>query len=202
MGSHLTSFLFSVSNWLGKFSLKIQAALAGTKNFYSADGLYLEINSTSPLCVTVGKVWKWRQRLKKKLHAAPAGPLGGIDLERGYGNVRPWRPPFHASPVGHKGPISSTSVSSQDPLLRKFGNFNLYSLNFCPNFSCQAPKFGNFQLTSPQIWKFSVHKPPLSEASISLQASCFGIPGSTPLPQKKLSPPGLSPGSNQGPLKC
>ena len=120
-------------------------------------------------------------------------PGGGTDLERGYGDVRPWRPPFHASPVVHKGPISSKTVSSQDPLLRKFGNFSLYSLNFCPNFSSQAHKFGNFQLTSPQIWKFSVHKtpnleifssqaPPLSEASISSQAPHFGNPGCTPLP--------------------
>ena len=85
---------------------------------------------------------------------------GGTDLERGYGDVRPWRPPFHASPVARKGPISSKRVSSQDPLLRKLGNFSLYSLNFHPNFSSQAPKFGNFQLTSPQIWKFSAHKPP------------------------------------------
>ena len=85
---------------------------------------------------------------------------GGTDLERGYGDVRPWRPPFHASPAAPKGPISSKRVSSQDPLLRKFGNFSLNSLNFHPNFSSQAPKFGNFQLTSPQIWKFSAHKPP------------------------------------------
>ena len=85
---------------------------------------------------------------------------GGTDLERGYEDVRPWRPPFHASPAARKGPISSKRVSSQDPLLRKFGNFSLNSLNFCPNFSSQAPKFGNFQLTSPQIWKFSAHKPP------------------------------------------
>ena len=85
---------------------------------------------------------------------------GGTDLERGYGDVRPWRPPFHASPAARKGPNSGKRVSSQDPLLRKFGNFSLYSLSFHPNFSSQAPKFGNFQLTSPQIWKFSAHKPP------------------------------------------
>ena len=88
---------------------------------------------------------------------------------------------------------------SQDPLLRKFGNFSLYSLNFHPKFSSQAPKFGNFQLTSPkfgnspftspQIWEFSVHKPPFSEASISSQAPHFGNPGHTPLPEKKLSAP-------------
>ena len=95
---------------------------------------------------------------------------GGTGLKRGYGDVRPWRPPFHASPAARKGPISSKRVSSQDPLLRTFGNFSLYSLIFAqvlahkPQnleiFSSQAPKFGNFQLTSPQIWKFSAHKPP------------------------------------------
>ena len=117
---------------------------------------------------------------------------GGTDLEMGYGDVRPWRPPFLASPVVRKGPISSIWVRSQDPLscLRKFGNFSLYSLNFHPNFSSQAPKFGNFQLTSPQIWKFSVHKPPnleifssqapFSEANISSQAPHFGNQGRTP----------------------
>ena len=97
------------------------------------------------------------------------GTPGGTDLEKGYGDVQPWRPPFHATPVVRKGPISSKRVNSQDPLMRKFGNFILYSLNFCQNFSSQAPnleifssqapKFGNFQFTSPQIWKFSVHKP-------------------------------------------
>ena len=85
---------------------------------------------------------------------------GGTDLERGYGDVWPWRPPFHASPAARKGPISSKRVSSQDPLLKKIGNFSLNSLNFHPNFSSQAPKSGNFQLTSPQIGKFSAHKPP------------------------------------------
>ena len=60
---------------------------------------------------------------------------------------------------------------------------------FCLGFSSQAPKFGNFQLTSPQIWKFSTHKPPFSEANVSLQAPHFGNPGRTPLPEKKLSAP-------------
>ena len=115
---------------------------------------------------------------------------GGTDLERGYGDVRPWRPPFHASPAARKGPISRKKrVSSQNPLLRKFGNFSLYGLNFHPNFSSQAPKFGNFQLTSPQIWKFSAHKLPFSEANVSSQAPHFGNPGRTPLPEKRWVPP-------------
>ena len=75
--------------------------------------------------------------------------------------MRPWRLPFHASPVVRKGPFSSKSVSSQDPLSRKLRNLSLPSLNFCPTFSSQATKFGKFQFTSPQIWKFSVHKPPV-----------------------------------------
>ena len=126
---------------------------------------------------------------------------GGTDLERGYGDVRPWRHPFHASPAARKDPISSKRVSSLDPLLRKFGNFSLCSLNFHPNFSSQAPKFGNFQLTSPQIWKFSAHKPPnleifhsqgpLFRGKCQFTSPYFGNPGCTPLPEKRLSaPPG------------
>ena len=114
---------------------------------------------------------------------------GATDLEKGYGDVRPWRPPFHVSPSVRKGPISSKSISSQGPLLKKFGNFSLYSLNFGPNLSSQAPKFGKFQLTSPQIWKLSAHKTPFSEASISSQAPHFGNPGRTPLPEKSWVPP-------------
>ena len=117
------------------------------------------------------------------------------------GMCGPEDPLFHASPAVRKGPISSKRFSSQDPLLRKFGNFSLYSLNFCPNFSPQAPKFGNFQLTSPQIWKFSVHKSPnleifssqapLSEGNIISQAPHFGNSGRTPLPEKNWVPPRL-----------
>ena len=89
---------------------------------------------------------------------------GGTDLEKGYGDVWPWRPPFHTSPAVRKGSISSKRVSSQDPLLRKFGNSSLYSLNFCPNFSSQAPNFGNFQFASPPFQRqISVRKPPTLE---------------------------------------
>ena len=114
-------------------------------------------------------VCRWSQPFKVFSAVYLGSRGGGTDLERGYGDVRPWRPPFHASPAARKGPISSKRVSSQDPLLRKFGNFSLNSLNFHSNFSSQAPKFGNFQLTSPQIWKFSAHKPPFSEANVSSQ---------------------------------
>ena len=113
---------------------------------------------------TVYRGWHYAQLGKMTLNIHEVfTPGGGTDLERGYGDVRPWRPPFHTSPAARKGPISSKRVSSQDPLLRKFGNFSLNSLSFHPNFSSQAPKFGNFRLTSPQIWKFSAHKPQNSE---------------------------------------
>ena len=103
---------------------------------------------------------------------------GGTDLERGYGDVRPWRPPFHASPAARKGPISSKRVSSQDPLLRKFGNFSLNSLIFHPNVSSHW---------SPQIWKFSAHKPPNLEI-FSSQAPKFGnLPLTSPPFQRQMS---------------
>ena len=63
--------------------------------------------------------------------------------------MRPWRPPFHASSAARKGPISSKRVSSQDPFLRKFGNFSLYSLSIFTQILAHKP-----------LWKFSAHKPP------------------------------------------
>ena len=48
---------------------------------------------------------------------------GGTDLERGYGDVRPWRPPFHASPVVHKGPISSKGSQFTRPPFETFLKF-------------------------------------------------------------------------------
>ena len=99
-----------------------------------------------------------------------------------------------------KTPFSRLSCSSQGsrfkhkcqftrPPFEKIWKFLPYSLNFCPNFSSQAPKSWNFQLTSPQIWKFLVHKPHFSEANISSQAPHFENPGRTPLPEKSWVPP-------------
>ena len=63
--------------------------------------------------------------------------------------------------------------------MRKFGNFSLYSLQFCPNFSSQAPKFGHFQFTSPLFQRqVSVRKPHTSE-----------IRATQPYRKKKFSPP-------------
>ena len=64
----------------------------------------------------------------------------------------PEDPPLHASPVVRKDPISSKRVSSQDLLLRKFGIFTqilAHKPQIWKFFSSQAPKFGNFQFTSP-----------------------------------------------------
>ena len=120
------------------------------------------------------------------------GGGGGTDLEMEYGDVRPWRPPFHASPVVRKGPISSKRVSSQDPILRKFWNFSLYSLNFHPNFSSQAPKFGNFQFTSPPIQRqISVCKPHTSEIRAAhpyLKKSWVPPPPPTCHPENGITP--------------
>ena len=77
---------------------------------------------------------------------------GGHWPRKGYGHVRHWKPPFHASPVVRKGPIWATHYS-------------------------QVPKFGNFQFTRPQICKFSVHKTPFLEAMIISQAPHFRNPG-------------------------
>ena len=54
---------------------------------------------------------------KKKKDLLDQGvlPGGGTDLERRYGDVRPWRPPFHASPAARKGPISSKRVVHKTP---------------------------------------------------------------------------------------
>ena len=87
-------------------------------------------------------------------------PGGGHWPRKGVWGCAALKTPFSRLSCRSQGSHFKQRVSSQDPLFRKFGNFSLNSLNFHPNFSSQAPKFGNFQLTSPQIWKFSTHKPP------------------------------------------
>ena len=79
---------------------------------------------------------------------------GGHWPRKGVWDVRPWRPPFHATPVVRKGPISSKTVNSQDPIMRKFGNFGLYSLNFCQNFSSKAPNLEIFSSQAPKFGNF------------------------------------------------
>ena len=58
------------------------------------------------------------------------------------------RVPFQAKESVHKTPF--------------WGNLEILASTasiFTQILASQAPKFGNFQLTSPQIWKFSAHKP-------------------------------------------
>ena len=91
------------------------------------------------------------------------------------------RVPFQAKESVHKTPfwenleiLASTAWIFTQILAHKPPNLEI--------FSSQAPKFGNFPLTSP----------PFSEANVSSQAPHFGNPGRTPLPEKKLSaPPGV-----------
>ena len=87
------------------------------------------------------------------------GGGGGTDLERGYEDVRPWRPLFAPLLPLARVPFQAKVSVHKTPFWENL-EISLYSLNFQPNFSSQAPKFGNFQLTSPQIWKVSAHKPP------------------------------------------
>ena len=175
-------------------------ALVGLKNNTKQNKTKTKQNKTKQKQKIKNKtIYKTLQSIAQQSSLSLNQTPGGHWPRKGHGDVRPWRPPFHASPAARKGPISSKRVSSQDPLWRKFGNFSLNSLNFHPNFISQAPKFGNFQLTSTQIWKFSAHKPPnleffrsqapFSEANVSSHAPHFRNPGRTPLPEKKLNAP-------------
>ena len=110
------------------------------------------------------------------------GGSGGTELERRYGDVRRWRPPFHTSPLVHKDPISSKRDSSQDrPPFEKIWKFWPLQPQFCP------------YLALKPVWKFSADKPLLSEANINSQAPHFGNPVRTPLPEKKKTECSLPP---------
>ena len=115
---------------------------------------------------------------------SPKWARGGTDLKRGYGDVQPWRPPFHASLVVCKGPISSKRAEKsvhKTSFWEKFGNSSLCSLNFCqtfssraPNLSSQDPSFrGKSQFASPHFGNTSCI--PLPE-----QKLCVPLPGKEP----------------------
>ena len=87
-------------------------------------------------------------------------PRGGHWPRKGVWGCAALKTPFSRLSCRSQGSHFKQKSQFTRPPFEKFGNFSLYSLNFHPNFSSQAPKFGNFQLTSPQIWKFSAHKPP------------------------------------------
>ena len=83
-----------------------------------------------------------------------------IYLKRGYGDVRPSRPPFHASLAVHKTPSWGTSLFTRpsferkkcdiSPLkqtfFRKYGNFQLQRLKFDCNFVTKLGNFAKYQL--------------------------------------------------------
>ena len=92
---------------------------------------------------------------------------------------------------GPEDPFSNCSHSSQGSHFKQRSFKNQFTR---PPFekkmeilASTASIFGQILALKPQIWKFSVHKTPLSEAKLSSQAPCFGNPGQTPLPEKKLS---------------
>ena len=104
------------------------------------------------------------------------------------------RVPFQAKESVHKTPFcenleilaSTTSIFTQILAHHKPPNLEI--------FSSQAPKFGHFQLTSPQILKFSAHKPPFSETNASSQAPHFGNKAAHPYLKKlECPPPGPKP---------
>ena len=110
--------------------------------------------------------------------------LGGTDLERGYGDVGPGDPLFTPLLLFARVPFQAKGSVHKTPLLRE----NLEILASTASiFGSQAPKFAKFQLTSPQIWKFSVHKPPNLEI-FSSQAPKFGnFQFTSPLFQRQIS---------------
>ena len=137
--------------------------------------------------------WLSLQRLLDSLiWGSSKVPGGGTDLERGYGDVRPWRPPFHASPAARKGPISEAKESVHKTPFEKIWKFYPLQPQFSPNlssqapkyleiFSSQAPKFEN-HLTSPRFPRqMSVRKPHTSEIRAAhpyLKKSWVPFPGS------------------------
>ena len=101
------------------------------------------------------------------------------------------RVPFQAKGSVHKTPfwenleiLASTASIFAQVLALKPLNLEI--------FSSQAPKLGNFQSTSPQIWKFSVHKPPF-QREISFRKPPLRKFGPHTPTWKKLSAPQATP---------
>ena len=110
-------------------------------------------------------------KLRQFLHS-PLPWGGGHWPRKGVWGCATLKTPFSRLSCSSQGSHFKRKSQFTRPLLRKFGNFSLYSLNLCPNVSSQTAKFENFQLTRPQIGKFSVHKSPNLEI-FSSQAPLF-----------------------------
>ena len=104
--------------------------------------------------------WFWL-KFGKILKIYPGGGGGHWPRKGVWGCAAPEDPLFTPLLLLARVPFQAKESVHKTPFWKNFEIFSLYSLIFHPNFSSQAPKFGNFQLTSPQIWKFSTHKPPL-----------------------------------------
>ena len=79
-------------------------------------------------------------------------PGGGTDLERGYGDVRPWRPFSRLSCSSQGSHFKQKSQFTSPPFEKK--NEILASV---------ALIFAKILAHKPPSWKFSAHKPPNSE---------------------------------------
>ena len=98
------------------------------------------------------------------------------------------RVPFQAKESVHKTPfwenleiLASTASIFAQILVHKPPNLEI--------FSSPAPKFGNFQLTSPQIWKFSAHKPPFHRQMSVRKPHTSEIRAAHPYLKKSWVPP-------------
>ena len=101
-------------------------------------------------------------------------PGGGTDLEREYGYVRPWRPPFQASPVVRKGPISSKNASSQDPFWENLEILASTSSIFAQSLAHKPPNLEISISQAPNFEKFSAHKSSILEINSSQAPSLRG----------------------------
>ena len=98
---------------------------------------------------------------------------GGTDLEIGYGDVRSWRSPFHASPVvlpltrvpfQAKESVHKTPFWENLEILASIASIFTQNLAHKPPkseiFCSQAPLFrGKCQFASPTLWKSGSHTP-------------------------------------------
>ena len=79
------------------------------------------------------------------LWRCPANPQswGGTDLERGYGDMQPWRPPFHAPPVVQKSEVHKTPFWEKKMKI----------------LASTTSIFAPILALKPQIWKFQFTRP-------------------------------------------
>ena len=111
--------------------------------------------------------------------------------KRVYGDVQPWRPPFHASPIVCKGPISSKRAPK-----------SVHKTPFQKNLeilTSTASILLKFELSSPQIWKFQVTRPLFQTQKSVCKPHTLEIWAAHPYLIKRLSAfPGVQAGMEMG----